>query len=178
MTSTHLTRPQWLTSSRLLRPGETIRFDFYLPAGCTSGELCIFPRYLEQADPGDAFRPGGSLDWIYALPCERHALSFADGHASWVYRAQTPGNYLARWQAGGETFYRYFAVVEDDHVVLGFSTFIELESEPPLHGLGIPLDYRLPMERFTPTIRCFRNCTAIIGITVIRSCPRCPTRPI
>ena len=32
--------------------------------------------------------------------------------------------------------------------MLRFSTFADLEAEPTLHATGIPLDYRLPVERF------------------------------
>ncbi|MBI4551317.1 MAG: hypothetical protein HY710_03565 [Candidatus Latescibacteria bacterium] len=143
-----LTMPQWTTTSRLLRVGETITFDFYLPDGLAAGEVTIFPRYLERADPGDAFIAGGDLAWVDALPSERLPLPFSGGRATLTYHPQQPGNYLARWHAGDEVFYRFFSVIEDDWVVLSFSPFIDLESEPTLHATGIPLDYRLPVEQF------------------------------
>lgn len=52
--------PQLNTSSRLLRLGESIKFRFHAPEAIACGDLEIFPRYLEQARPGNAFRAG---DW-------------------------------------------------------------------------------------------------------------------
>ena len=53
--------PLWTTSSRLLKLGEALEFKFRLPPGVTDGGLKIYPRYLEQANPGPAFKPGGDL---------------------------------------------------------------------------------------------------------------------
>ncbi len=141
-------QPQLTTSSRLLKPGETLEFQFSLPRGMSHGGLEIFPRYLEEGDPGKSFKAGGDLAWLDHRPREMHALAFADGHATFRYTPPRPGSYLARWRAGGETFYRYFAAVEDDWVVLRFSTFADLEATPTLHATGLPLDYRLPAERY------------------------------
>lgn len=150
-------QPQLGTSSRLLRLGETIEFRFHAPAGIACGDLEIFPRYLEQARPGNAFRAGGDLHWVEHLPRERHAVPLAGGEAVVTYTPRRPGSYLARWQAGEETFFRYFAVIEDDWVVLRFSAFEGLEAEPTLHATGIPLDYRLPADRFDPDDALFRK---------------------
>jgi hypothetical protein len=141
---------KWTTSGRLLKLGEAIEFHFSLPAGTGSGDLTIFPRYLESAYLGDVFVAGGDLGWLDAIASERFTLTFADGHASFTYHPDEPGNYLARWSAGGKAVFRYFSVVEDDWIVLCFSTFSDLESEPTLHATGIPLDYRLPVEQFDP----------------------------
>lgn len=149
--------PQLSTSSRLLRLGETITFRFHAPEAIACGDLEIFPRYLEQARPGNAFRAGGDLDWVQRLPRQSLAVRLEGGEAVVTYTPARPGSYLARWQAGHETFYRYFAVIEDDWVVLRFSAFEGLETEPTLHGTGIPLDYRLPAARFDPADALFRK---------------------
>jgi hypothetical protein len=146
----HSTQPQWATGSRLLKRGETIEFHFYLPNGITAGNLTIFPRYLELAQPGNDFEPGGRLSWLGDLPAETIELAFIDGRVSTNYTPTKAGNYLARWRAGEALLYRYFSVIEDDWTVLRFSTFSFLESEPTLHGTGIPLDYRLAAAQFDP----------------------------
>ena len=140
--------PQWTTGSRLLQPGEAIEFNFHVPPGADASHLDIFPRYLEQADPGDAFVAGGDLAWLEALPSEQVALAFADGRATLLYKPDAPGNYIARWRAGKELFYRYFAVIEDDWTVLRFAAYRRFEVDPTLHATGIPLDYRLPIEHY------------------------------
>jgi hypothetical protein len=174
-------RPQWTTSSRLLKLGETIEFQFYLPEGASSNPLRIFQRYLEQAEPGDAFKAGGNLDWVNALPSEEHALTFTDGVASFEYAPSKPGSYLARWEADGEAFFRYFSAVEDDWTVLRFSTFLALESEPTLHGTGIPLDYRLPVAQFTldnALFRKFLDYHRHYGDTIVPAFPDTPDMTI
>jgi len=143
-------RPEMATSCRLLSLGESIEFTLRLPLGVEGGPLQVFPRYLERADPGDDWQTDAGLAWLDDLASERLEPTFADGQAVVRYRPSEPGNYMARWQAGGETFCRHFAAIEDDWVVLRFSTFGGLESEPTLHSTGIPLDYRLPVERFDP----------------------------
>ena len=144
------TEPQWATTSRLLKLGETIEFHLHLPDGISAEHLTIFPRYLELARPEKDFVAGGSLRWLDELSSETIELSFANGQASVNYTPETTGSYLARWQVEDELFYRYFSVVEDDWIVLRFSTFNGLEAEPTLHGTGIPLDYRLPAQQFDP----------------------------
>jgi hypothetical protein len=139
---------QWWTSSRLLRLGEPIDFRFHLPAGASTRPLHLFGRYLEQAQPGDAFAAGGDLAWLDTVPSETVDLEFAGNTASFAYTPPEPGNYLARWGTADESLYRYFSVVEHDWIVLRFSTFGPLESEPTLHGTGIPLDYRLSAAQF------------------------------
>lgn len=95
-------RPQWTTSCRLLQLGEEIQFHFSLPVGTATGDLTIFPRYLELAHPGSAFVAGSNLAWLNALKSERFRFNFVNGHASLRYQPQAPGNYLARWSAGAE----------------------------------------------------------------------------
>ena len=141
-----LKMPQWTTGSRLLALGEEIEFCFFLPAEMPGGELTIFPNYLECANPGERFAVGGDLGWLQALESERHHLRFTRGRASFTYRPARTGNYIARWRAGGEEFYRYFCVIEDDWTVLSFSPFHGLDPEPTFHGTGIPLSYNLPVE--------------------------------
>ena len=153
----HSARPQCSTSSRLLKLGEAIEFHFYLPDGIPAESLTIFPRYLEQAQPGNEFRPGDNLSWLDELPSETIELSFAGGRSSIGYAPGKPGSYLARWRAGDELFYRYFSLIEDDWIVLRFSTFGPLESEPTLHSTGIPLDYRLPAAQFDHDDPLFRK---------------------
>ena len=149
--------PQWATSSRLLKLGESIEFQFHLPSGSEAGELAIFPRDLERAQPGACFVPGGDLAWLDALSSEQVTLDIDTGQATVTYQPEEPGSYLARWRVGNEQFYRYFSAIEDDWTVLRFSTFMDLESEPTLHSTGIPLDYRLPAERFDPDDELFRK---------------------
>ncbi len=143
----HLTSPQWITSSRLLKLGEKIDFHFFVPAGTQTEDLTIFPRYLEGAHPGEEFTADGDLAWLEALESETVRLRFTHGQATVSYQPQAPGNYLARWRAGGELFYRYFSVIEDDWVVVRFSTGGRLHPRPGFHATGIPLDYRLAVER-------------------------------
>ncbi|MAG36656.1 MAG: hypothetical protein CL878_10515 [Dehalococcoidia bacterium] len=143
-----LAMPQWTTGARLLRLGEEVDFQFSLPAGADASDLTIFPRYLERADPGGVFVAGGDLAWLDDLESEQLALSFAHGKADRSYRPQASGSYLARWRVGDELFHRYFSVIEDDWIVLRFSSYRRFEVKPTLHATGIPLDYRLPIERF------------------------------
>ena len=143
-----LKMPQWTTGSRLLKLGEQIKFYFFLPIGMSADDLVIFPKYLERANPGEKFTAGGDLEWLETLESERVGLDFQNGRATVTYRPQRPGNYIARWGAAGESFYRYFSVIEDDWIVVRFSSFLELEPNPTLHGAGVPLDYRLPIDRF------------------------------
>lgn len=147
-----LGKGQWTTSSRLLKLGEEIELHFYLPESMQAEELTIFPNYLERAEPGDAFVPGGDLRWLDGLPSEVHRLEFVNGKSYLAYQPQSAGNYIARWQAGDETFYRYFSVIRDDGIVLRFgATEDDLEgNEPTLHATGIPVDYRLKIEQFDP----------------------------
>ena len=169
--------PQWLTSPRLLKLGEKIDFEFYLPPRLAAGSLDIFPQYLERAEPGSGFRAGGALEWIERLNRECLRLTFIEGRATASYTPKKPGSYLARWRVGHETFYRYFATIEDDWCVLRFSTFEGLESEPTLHATGIPLDYRLPVERFRsedPLLRKFLGYHRHYGDTIIPAFPDTP----
>ena len=148
LSTSHASQPQWATGSRLLKLGEAIEFHFYIPEGAIADHLTIFSRYLESADPGNGFVPGNDLNWLEALPSEKVALAFEERRASVNYTPEKPGNYLAWWRVGEESLYRYFSVVEDDWVVLRFCTFVSMESEPTLHSIGIPLDYRLPAAQF------------------------------
>ena len=140
----------WTTSSRLLKIGEAIDFQFRLPPGMRAGALIIYPRYLEHGDPGKAFQAGGDLKWLERLPQTTIPLKFTGGQASITYTPKKTGSYLAKWQAGAEARYRYFSVIDDDYIVLSFSTFWGAESEPTFHGLGIPLDYHIPIGQFRP----------------------------
>jgi hypothetical protein len=142
---------RWTTGGRLLKLGEAIEFTFQLPGGVAAEDVEIYPRYLERAAPGKAFVAGGSLDWVRHLKGERIKLPFKQGRVAVAYRPVKPGNYLAHWRAGQEDLWRYFAVVEDDSMVLSFSTFNDAAPEPTWHATGIPLDYRLPVEQFEPT---------------------------
>ena len=146
--SAHSGMPLWTSSSRLLKLGESLDFQFRTPSGEAGGGLRIYPRYLEQADPGMEFAAGGDLKWLARLPCEHLPLTFADGQAILTYTPKQTGNYLAEWRAGTEVYYRYFAVIDDTYIVLSFATFIGLDPEPTFHGMGIPLDYRLPVAQF------------------------------
>ena len=147
----HRRLPQWVTSSRLLRLGEAIDFDFFFPDGTDSEDLVIFERYLERAEPGEAFSADGDLSWLDGIEPRVLPLEFAGNRASVTYRPTGPGSYLVRWRVGGETLYRYFAVIEDDWAVVRFSTGVELDPRPSLHATGIPLDYRLPVVRVDRT---------------------------
>ena len=157
MDKTLLKLPQWITSSRLLKLGESIEFRFFLPAGIRSEGLSIFPRYLELANPGKAFVAGGDLAWLDSLEAQHLDLGFTDGRASITYRPEAAGSYIARWRAGDELFHRYFAVIEDDWIVLRLSPGDEQEVEPNLHATGIPIDHRLPVDQYDPNVPLFRK---------------------
>ena len=75
-------QPQWLTGPRLLCLGEGIEFRFSVPDGGRADKLLVYPRYLEQAEPGGAFTAGGSIEWVKTLPAEVFELDFVDGQAS------------------------------------------------------------------------------------------------
>jgi hypothetical protein len=139
----------WTTSSRLLKLGESLEFKFRLPPGVRSGGLKIYPRYLEQASPGAAFKPGGDLRWLESLPCDQLSLAFSRGQAAMTYLPKKTGNYMAEWRAGTETYYRYFSVIDDTFIILSFATFGGMDPEPTFHGMGIPLDYRYPIAKFS-----------------------------
>ncbi len=147
MNENHLKMPQWTTGPRLLKLGEQIALNFFLPDGFHAEPLTIFPRYLERAEPGDAFTAGGDLDWLDTLEPEQFELKFSDGRASLTYQPMYPGNYIARWRAGDEVFYRYFATIEEDWIVVRFSGYPALQ-RPTLHATGIPIDYPLPVESY------------------------------
>jgi hypothetical protein len=140
-----LKSPQWTTGSRLLKLGESIQFRFYVPSGTDGGKLEILPHFLENASAADRFDPNdGEKPWLAGQKSIPIKLAFDDRTALVDFRPQEPGNYLARWQVNGETLYRYFSVVENDWVVIRFSTYYSLTPHPSLHGTGIPLDYRPP----------------------------------
>ncbi|MHB1002183.1 MAG: LamG domain-containing protein [Armatimonadota bacterium] len=141
---------QMKTSYRLLKIGESIDFMFDLPEGMKYSQLSIYPRYLEMAKPGKLYSAGDDLKWVDKLPKEDLRLDVKGGYASIKYTPKVTGSYLAKWTAGDETFYRYFSVIDDDYVVLSFSPFCPLEPDPTLHSTGIPLDYRLPADKFKP----------------------------
>ena len=141
-------KAQVMTGARLLKLGEAVHFDFYVPDGMDHGDLTVFPRYLELAEPGDAFQAEGTLDWVDALEHETVPLAFSDGWASATYRPTAAGNYLARWRAGGETFYRYFAAIEDDYVVIRWGGYPVVQ-RPTLHATGIPVELPLAVEPYT-----------------------------
>ena len=171
------TLPQWATSSRLLKLGEVIEFHLHLPDGMSADDLTIFPRYLESAQPGEDFMPDGGLSWLDELPSERIGLSFDAGRASTTYVPDKPGNYIARWQVGDELFYRHFSIIEDDWIALRFSTSIRLEAEPTLHGTGIPLDYRLPVQQFDshdPLFQVFLDYHRHYGDAIVPMLPDAP----
>ena len=131
--------------------GEAIDFDFFLPNGAVSNDLVVFERYLERAEPGGAFSADGGLSWLDGVEPHALPLEIVGDRGSLTYRPAQPGSYLARWRVGGETLYRYFAVIEDDWLVVRFSTGVELDPHPNLHATGIPLDYRLPVVRVDRT---------------------------
>jgi len=167
-------RPQWATGPRLLKIGETIEFRLQVPENCSAGMLSVFPQYLELAKSVDEFSAEGSLEWIEKLPSEKVPFDVSQGEATVVYSPGLPGSYLAQWHIGEETLYRYFAVVEDDWIVLRFSGFCDPECEPTLHATGIPLDNRLPASQFEVDDPLFRKLLAyhrLFGDTVIPELP-------
>jgi len=141
--------PLWTTSSRLLKLGESLHFRFHIPGGTQHGDLRIFSRYLERGRPVAVSMTEEDPGWLEHLPGERVRLTFARRRAAYTCTPARTGNYIAVWRTGAGTFYRYFSVIDDSYTVLSFSTFFNLDPEPTFHGLGIPLDYRLPAERFT-----------------------------
>jgi len=143
----HLVRPQWITGPRLLKLGESIDFHFFLPEGASIGTLDIFPDYLRKAKPDLKVITSEDLSWLSQLEAEDLTLDVAEGRATVTYEPAIPGNYLARWQVGEETLYRYFAVVEDDWTVVRFTGGGDWR--PNFHGIGIPLEYRLEIEKVT-----------------------------
>lgn len=142
-----LNKPQWITGSRLLKLGESIEFRFYLPNGTDANDILIYPRYLETSD-GSKYAADGDRPWLSDQKPETRKLTFAGGKASVAYKPERAGNYLAQWKAGGETFYRYFSVVEDDSIVVRFSLHWDMDPKPSMHATGIPVDYRLPVAEF------------------------------
>ena len=143
--------PQFMTNSRLLKLGESIDFKFYLLLTYVDKKaklLKFFPCFLEKAHPKESFSPTGDLRWLNTLQSESLDLTFKDYTAEIIYRPEKPGNYIARWQVGGEESYRYFAVIEDDWIVISFSRFFKLDPQPTLHSTGIPLNYHLNIEEF------------------------------
>ena len=128
-------KPQWIMRNRLLKSSEELSFTLYVPENTEQGELLVYPLFLENASGsiGLDFTPDGA------------------GYAVVGYKPARPGNYLMKWTVAGEELYRYFSVVEDDTIVMNFSTFFELDPDPSVHDLGIPLDYRLPAGQFDPS---------------------------
>ncbi len=134
----------------------------------------IFPCYLEQAEPGGDFTPGGSLQWLERLPSDTMTLEWNQGASTMRYRPPEPGSYLARWQAGEETFHRYFSAIEDDWIVLRFSTFCDPECEPTFHGTGIAIDNRLPVSQFESDDPLFEKLLSyhrLFGDTIVPGLP-------
>ena len=173
-----MNKPQWTTGARLLQSGEEIAFHFSLPARTEAEDLTIFPLYLERANPGSAFVAGRDLAWLDAMEAEHLALAFNKGRASITYQPEACGNYLARWRAGDELFYRYFSVIEDDWTVLRFSTYHSVAPEPTWHATGIPIDYPLPIERFDPNDPVFDKLLGYhchYGDTIVPEFPDTPT---
>ena len=111
----------------------------------------MYERYLDRAEPGAAFSADGELTWLEGIEPRVLPLEVTSNRGAATYRPEQPGSYLARWRLGGETLYRYFAVIEDDWAVVRFSTGVELDPRPSLHATGIPLDYRLPVVRVDRT---------------------------
>ena len=145
-----LNKPQWTTSSRLLKQGETINFCFFKPEEIKESRLDIFLRYLEQANPGNDYVAGGDLNWLEKLPSETIDLPYHDNKASLEYTPKQPGNYIARWQVGDEQLYRYFSVIDDSFVVIRYGGYHELNMEPMFNSAGIPIDLPLPVEKYHP----------------------------
>ena len=171
------TVPVWTTSSRLLKLGESLEFKFRLPPGVTNGGLKIYPRYLEQANPGATFKPGGDLKWLESLPSEQPPLAVSDGQAAFSYAPKKAGNYMAEWRAGAETYHRYFSVIDDTYIVLSFATFFGMDPGPTFHGMGIPLDYRYPIAKFSTNDAVCRNLldyNRLFGELVVPAFPDMP----
>jgi len=170
----HSNRPQWATGPRLLKLGETIKFRFQVPENVSAGALRVFPRYLEVADSADEFAAGGSLEWIENLPAKTIEFDVSGGEATVEYSPGEPGSYLAQWRVGEETLSRYFAVVEDDWIVLRFSTFCDPECEPTFHATGIPIDNRLPVSQFEADDPLFQKLLShhrLFGDTIVPELP-------
>jgi len=148
--TTLLNKPQWTTSSRLLKQGEIIKFCFFRPDKIKDSRLDIFSRYLEQANPGSEYVAGGDLNWLDKLPSETIDLTYHDNQASVEYKPKQLGNYIARWQVGDESLYRYFSVVDDTFVVIRYGGYHELNMEPMFNSAGIPIDLPLPVEKYHP----------------------------
>ena len=148
MPDSALATPQLYTGPRLLKLGESLSFELHAPNGVQCGPLVVFTRYLEQANPGEAFQLNDSLAWVESQPKVEVPVQWSGSLGTATYTPTETGSYLAKWTAGEETFWRYFAAVDDDYVVLSFGPFFSLESNPTFHATGIPLDYRLPAEQF------------------------------
>ncbi len=150
MPDSALATPQLCTGPRLLKLGESLDFELHAPEGVQCGPLVVFTRYLEQANPGEAFQLNDSLAWVESQPKVEVPVQWSGSLGTATYTPSETGSYLARWTVGEETFYRYFAAIEDDSLVLSFSPFCPLEPTPTLHSTGIPLDYRMPADRLQP----------------------------
>ena len=168
---------QWIAGPRLLKLSEEISFDFFAPPGAEAGRLEIFPQYLERSQGSAQSSDEPPLAWLDSLHREKYELRFNNGHAAFGYRPASTGNYITRWTANGELFHRYFSVIEGDSIVLRFSSFIELESEPTLHATGIPVDYRLPVDQFLQGVEVFEKLLGyhrLFGDAVIPEFPDTP----
>ena len=135
-------QPQWITGPRLMRPGESLVMQFFVPTGITAEQVEVFPRYLEQARPGPEFRPGGGLDWLEPLPREVLPLSFSGGTATSTYAPPSPRQLPARWRVGGENALPLLRRDRRRLVRACGSARLTVESEPTLacdgHSAGLP----------------------------------------
>lgn len=145
----NMSKPQLKTSARLLKISEKIKFDFYAP-NIKLINLYIYPNYLENAKDLSDFDLDDSLKWLSSNAREEYSLKVSDGYSHFEYTPKKTGNYMACWSVGKEKLYRYFSVIDDDYIVVSFSPFFPLAPEPTLHSTGIPLDYRLPADKWSP----------------------------
>ena len=56
---------------------------------------------------------GRDLAWMDSMESESISLHFQKGFAKGTYKPTRPGNYLAKWNNGGEVFCRSFGAIED-----------------------------------------------------------------
>ena len=138
---------QWFTTSRLIKFGDTIEFDFFIPSGAESCQVDIFSRYLERYQTYGSFKADSDIAFLDEIESESFPIVLNNNRCKLIYKPGSPGNYIARLKVGQETLYRYFAVIDDHSVVVRFSTGACLDPFPNLHSTGIPLDYRLPVVR-------------------------------
>ncbi len=65
---------QWFTTSRLIKFGDTIEFDFFIPSGAESYQVDIFSRYLERYQTYGSFKADSDITFLDEIESESFPL--------------------------------------------------------------------------------------------------------